>query len=352
MRLDLFLAELLYDHDCVIVPGFGGLVANYRPAKLNERTHVISPPAKHIGFNRNLVRNDGLLVNHIAHTLNLDYANVLQQVESCVTEYKSQLATGKRVVWEKIGFVYRDTLANVQFIPDEQENFLAESYGLTSIQLKPVAVREKEIPEVKQVVERVVNNNSRRWLAAAAVVIPVMIAAGWMMGSQITGSKGSSLANFNPFRKEVKATYAPIPERNFSSPTEIVPTENNLEKILNEQNFSDTLHYSFAKDAVDENGIAIVESRPEQNHDAKPISNLKSQISNPYSVIAGAFMIKENADRLVNQLRDKGFSSMIIGRSRGLHLVSCGNYNTKVEARNAMRNLRENENMKAWVRKN
>ena len=37
MRLDLFLAELLYDHDCVIVPGFGGLVANYRPAKLNER---------------------------------------------------------------------------------------------------------------------------------------------------------------------------------------------------------------------------------------------------------------------------------------------------------------------------
>jgi hypothetical protein len=48
------ISELLYFHDCVIVPGFGGLVANHITAVYDEEKNMFSPPAKEIVFNTNL----------------------------------------------------------------------------------------------------------------------------------------------------------------------------------------------------------------------------------------------------------------------------------------------------------
>ena len=46
--------KLLYKHDCVIIPGFGGFVCNMEHARIDQVTHVIIPPGKHIIFNPNL----------------------------------------------------------------------------------------------------------------------------------------------------------------------------------------------------------------------------------------------------------------------------------------------------------
>ena len=39
MRIDEHISGLLYDHDCVIVPDFGGFVGNMRPARLDGTRH-------------------------------------------------------------------------------------------------------------------------------------------------------------------------------------------------------------------------------------------------------------------------------------------------------------------------
>ncbi|MDP3003404.1 MAG: hypothetical protein Q8N38_09780, partial [Bacteroidales bacterium] len=33
-----FIRELLFGHDCVIVPGFGGFIGNYTPAHIDKST--------------------------------------------------------------------------------------------------------------------------------------------------------------------------------------------------------------------------------------------------------------------------------------------------------------------------
>ena len=75
MRLDLELHRLLFDHDCVIVPGWGGFLAQYRPARLDANRQLIHPPGKEVGFNRHLLRNDGLLTDHIAQRDGIGFAS-------------------------------------------------------------------------------------------------------------------------------------------------------------------------------------------------------------------------------------------------------------------------------------
>ena len=61
-----YISDLLYTHDCVIVPNFGGFVGNRKSAELNKKTGSLSPPSKQILFNRKLTTNDGLLFSYIA----------------------------------------------------------------------------------------------------------------------------------------------------------------------------------------------------------------------------------------------------------------------------------------------
>ena len=63
MKFDTYIAELLEEHDCVIVPDFGGFVANYAPANVNSINHRFDPPYRKISFNKLLVHNDGLLAS-------------------------------------------------------------------------------------------------------------------------------------------------------------------------------------------------------------------------------------------------------------------------------------------------
>jgi len=352
----------LYEHDCVIVPGFGGLVANYRSAKLNATTHFIVPPAKHIGFNRNLVRNDGLLANHIAHVLNVSYTDAVTHVEECVADYRKRLEADARIVWDKIGFLFLDKTGNLQFIPDEQENFLLDSFGLQGIQLRPVMSPSNETKVVEMVPVVGAKRKNSAWIAAAAIALPV-IAAGVFFMSQGTNQNGMqlSIADLNPFSKNISSEYAqrkntePIQQAN-------LPTENSFEKALNESK-TDTVRFSFSDDGVSENGILVIKEKsssdvlPEGHKKEKASAATSETKSNAtsslgkYALIAGAFQVEQNAKNFIQQLSSKGFSAHRAGTNRGLHLVAIGSYNTKEEAKNAQQNIRQGEGIKVWVKR-
>ena len=74
MNISLNIKELLYFHDCVILPGFGGFIANNVNAKISA-SNIFSPPAKAIAFNRNLNNDDGLLADHIVRKEKLSYSD-------------------------------------------------------------------------------------------------------------------------------------------------------------------------------------------------------------------------------------------------------------------------------------
>ncbi len=128
------ISELLYLHDCVIIPDFGGFICNESCAVINEKSGIILPPTKAILFNRNLIHNDGLLLNWIACKENISYEKAETRLTLFCEELKVKLHQKERITFGKIGMFYMDRHFHIIFEPSEH-NFFAETYGMGAIHL-------------------------------------------------------------------------------------------------------------------------------------------------------------------------------------------------------------------------
>lgn len=178
MDISVYISELLYDYDCVIVPGLGGFVCNYRASEIHPVQHTITPPGKSIAFNSSLKNNDGLLANYIAERkgIGYDYANAL--INGWVNATNGLLKAGDSISIPKVGELKLNIERNIEFVPNNQYNYLKASYGLKTIYAEPV-IRAKEISLVerfdKEATETVTPR--KRWKVAAVVLVLICMGA-------------------------------------------------------------------------------------------------------------------------------------------------------------------------------
>src|SRR5512137_1108287 len=118
MDIIAFIRELLFGHDCVIIPGFGGFIGNYTPARIDKKSGTFFPPVKQISFNRNLNHNDGLLIGKISGASEMNYGDARNLVEEFVNDIRRRLDKGEKVVFDHIGSFSNNQENNIQFEPD------------------------------------------------------------------------------------------------------------------------------------------------------------------------------------------------------------------------------------------
>ena len=227
-KIEQHIFELLFQHDCVIVSDFGGFVANYVSAKVDENTRRIFPPAKTVIFNKYLSNNDGLLAHKIIATDSISYEQALIEISRFVEEIKSSLSISKRFEIDKVGVLFLDSANNICFKPSST-NFLINSFGLPIVKAIPFQ-REKESVSDSPIKERKVKaleiihdkdklpaiknedvvipisaatkSPSRRnywWVAAA--LIPIVFYSAWipMKTDLLTGGNNFQYSDLNPF---------------------------------------------------------------------------------------------------------------------------------------------------------
>lgn len=144
MQIDVgtSISRLLYEHDKVIIPNFGSLIATYRHATVDQVQGVFSPPAKDLVFNSNLITNDGLLINYIKSKYNISFGEAEKIVSDFVENSKTALDKRENIVIPEVGKLYRDYENKIQFISDNN-NFNSQSYGLPPVQFYPI-LRDRE----------------------------------------------------------------------------------------------------------------------------------------------------------------------------------------------------------------
>jgi hypothetical protein len=144
------IADLLYHHECVIVPGLGGFIKASNPAWILHSTHEFYPPSGSVAFNAGLSANDGLLANHIAAAENTSYREALYDIKVWVDTSVKLLKRDEKVALEGIGELFLNTSGNIEFTPARQINFNADSFGLPVFRAKPAtAIAEQVIPEIQ-----------------------------------------------------------------------------------------------------------------------------------------------------------------------------------------------------------
>jgi hypothetical protein len=151
MTLSDHLRPLLRDHDCVIIPDFGGLVAEYTSAKVQPAgRHLLSPPTRQVAFNQALNRNDGLLVDTLREHLGLSAAEAREHLRQAVAMLHYELKAQQRTELPGIGVFRQQAGRGLQFEYTGTENLLAAAFGLPELTAQPVAVSDARLAREQQ----------------------------------------------------------------------------------------------------------------------------------------------------------------------------------------------------------
>jgi hypothetical protein len=331
------IGDLLLQHNCVIVPGFGGFVAQRVSAQIDMEKGIMLPPSKSILFNRQLINNDGLLISTYAASNKVTYPLAESTVEGAVISWHDALKAGQRVSIDRVGIIFLDQERNICFEQDRYFNLLLESYGLgpvhfiseSDIQAKETITKVQEVvqkvdfvttidtPELLVLAATASDNEiseeqqapiipihekrpNKAWkYVAAAALVPLAFYSFWIpMKTDVLASGVISWNDFNPFyKKEVVVKKAPIvPVKKTVVPKEVLP-ETPIEQ-------------------------APVETvQPEPIVAEKPVV-VQEKLISP-QIIVGSFSTVHNAKTMVKELSVKGFKATILQRD-GKIRVSVG----------------------------
>ncbi|MBC7778355.1 MAG: hypothetical protein H7246_23185 [Phycisphaerae bacterium] len=147
MQIDIpaHIEKLLFLHDALVIPGFGGFTATRTPASTDYVGGTVNPPAKTLAFSENLTIDDGLLTADIADAHGLSTEDAGRALEEFVEKMRNLLDQREIVTLPGIGRLYKNYVQKIQFLPDAT-NFNAASYGLPPLQFSPIA-RAREVEQ-------------------------------------------------------------------------------------------------------------------------------------------------------------------------------------------------------------
>lgn len=151
MNLSDHLRPLLREHDCVIIPDFGGLVAEYAPARVQlAGRHLLSPPTRHVAFNQALTRNDGLLLDALRQHLGLSAAEAREQLRQAVAALHQELQAQQRIELPGVGVFRQLAGRGLQFEYTGTENLFTAAFGLPELTAHPIAVIDARLAREQQ----------------------------------------------------------------------------------------------------------------------------------------------------------------------------------------------------------
>jgi nucleoid DNA-binding protein len=307
MKIEQYISQLLYRHQCVTVPGFGAFLTEIQSAYLNENTNSFYPPKKVVSFNSYIKNNDGLLANHIAQAEKLNYEMAVASIENEVITWKNNLQANEKFTLKNIGEFLLNSERNLVFIPSENINYLAESFGLNhfvspfikrEILKQEVAERTEEKAPIAFIPEE---RRTRPYLKYAAIFILALTA---------TGSIG-----YKMYQDHIEE--------------ETLLVETAVQKQVQNQ--------------IQEATFFIQNPVPSVTFTVK-----EEKLS--YHVVAGAFRSEENAEKILNELTQQGFNAKRIAPNKhGLFPVLYGSYATYAEAHRIMDDIQKTMNPDAWL---
>jgi hypothetical protein len=354
------ISDLLFDHDCVIVPSLGGFLASNQPSRVLLPNHIIYPPYRKIAFNVYLRQNDGLLANHISETESIPYPEAARLIDSFTSGCFDILDTGKKVEIQNVGNLFYDKEKNLQFEVSRNVNHLKDSFGMEAVHFlpikrdvkteKPKSSEEKTIrasvPPIKKIVPATGTGNKRKYIGIAAVVSALV----WLsLNLYYIAPKKYEATSLSPF--DSQETAYPITD-SFNS----VSVEENSNDPYTEVETINTITPDNSVIADEDNTVREEESevavtKPEIKEIVVPPASIalaKVTSENKNHLVAGVFKIRENADKMHQHLLTLGFSNAAIIVANNKSYVTYESFQQQADAKSFADSIRK-QNLEGWV---
>ena len=320
-NINKHISDLLCEHNCVVIPQFGGFVANYQSARIDPKTHYMYAPKKSIVFNKSLQNNDGLLVNEIALSEGLSFKQAQKELDIYVQDLNESLNLYKKVFIDGIGTLLLSAENNILFVQSNTRNHLLDSFGFSTIQYQAIhrnSVQERLEEKIKYIDQNHLTSTKKPWLRVAAIAIPLLL-----------------LSTFGLFKKDqIQASYASLfPLKNTAA-----------ENIIKTKKIDVTFKVESPTNNIEQAIITFYDSK------SKLTLPVETNFEPKHFIIAGAFSSEKNAQKMIRKLKKAHFNnSRIVNQSQtGLYRVCYDGFIASSEARIALKRLKKT-NPSAWL---
>jgi hypothetical protein len=288
------------------VPGFGAFLTEIQTAQLVESSNSFFPPKKLISFNAYLKNNDGLLANHIAQTEKTSYEYAVSAIQYEVFNWKKTLQETGVFSIKNVGDFCLNADRNLIFTPYDQTNYLSSSFGLSPF-VSPMVKREifeqqLESLEENETIQLVPEHkNKYTFLKYASIFV---------LGLGLTATVGYPI-----YQNEIE--------------TQKIIVESAVQRQVQNKIQEATF---FIESPIPAVTLTVKEGKL------------------PYHIMAGAFRDEANAQRVFEDLSEKGYKAKRIERNKhGLYPVLYGSFTTYTEAEKLKNEIRAKENPQAWI---
>lgn len=299
MRLEKYISDLLYRHQCVVVPGFGAFITEEVSASYHPKSQTFTPPKKLVYLNTLLKNNDGLLAQYIAEEQQITYAKAVEFIKDNTTLWQNTIEQKNIVELSGLGTIVKNAEGVLTFEAYGIQNYLTASFGLSNIMVSPLQQREQTL-ETKVIPMQTRKSGYRRFAQTAAAIL---IGAGAWFGY-------NNYQAYTYFESQKNAVTQSVNDK--------------VQQQLQQATFF--IEAPSVKFESNENKVT-------------------------HYLIAGAFRTEKRASVLVEQLKKKGFeNARFLPKTKyQLYPVTYGSYTNETEAREKLREVQKTDNQEAWI---
>lgn len=350
IELAKHLEVLLLSNDCVIVPDFGGFVAHYVSAHIDERDGIFIPPIRTLGFNSQLKMNDSLLVQTYMESQDISYPEAIRHIEQEIEEIKRIISREGYYHLEGIGTLSANDEGTYTFEPNESGILSPSLYGLGTFEFLPLSSvvkshnneevkakvvdieNEEEVPSLMELTETDEEEKAisikMSWVRNA-VAITAAIILFFMLTTPVANSNMGS-QTMSALQNSIIHKLMPK-DTNMTSATPVIRQDNTA-----------TTKPVVAKDTTQQKSSEM----------PAPQQVVQSNTDRPYCLVLASQVKRSNAEEFVRMLKARGFKDTEIYINNNIIRVVYGHFKSENAAYIELHNLRFEEDFEeAWVYK-
>lgn len=381
------ISDLLFVRDTVVVPGLGAFVKKPVSAKVNPVANYFAMPSSEIIFDANLREDNELVVNYLLEKNDIPKEEAQKLLSMFVSDCFNSLKQGKKVVLNQIGTLSYDWASDLVFEQDKSVNYNADSFGLCDFTPEPV-LRSKTKDEIKTEIEQQQKDkntpmsvdekavhkqdeededDSGRGLGWLWILLGLLLVAGVVYGlyyfkifkfpwqqeqRPVVTEPGTYTL---PFYQKTWEWKEPVVQDTVQMVSDMVkqPVEKPTAQPI-ERPKTQPIEQTVEKPKEQPKAQPVqqpVEQSKSQPVEQSTVPPATSSAEGNILIIAGCFGVEENAIKLTNSLKEKGYTGALYEMHYNMWYVSFGRYKTDEEAAAALREIRANTEYKAWIYK-
>lgn len=310
MEINLIIRELLAKHNYISLPGIGSFTQKYEPARPSSDGNSFIPPKQIIDFDTSRTFNDEAIENYLCDKKGITHIEAADLLNKFIEKVTEDLNNGNTVVFESVGTLYKNKKGRIRFDQATDLDAALSTYGLGEVVVTKTSSSSSSKPKktaqstpLQSENKSIKKSSSSKILVSFSIIIALAaLVASFILIPEfrfwekfLTSNKNISEVKSDTLKKTTNPDSSTLKKDSVLSKVEQKITDNNIKKTA--------LHYEEAK----------------------------VQDNRTFYIIVGSFGKIENAQKLLDKFRQKGYSPEII-KGNNMYRVSISKSSDKGRA--------------------